>query len=85
MSIRDKIPHLPEIHVESNLNLLLRRAKENRTVDIEEYVTTGGYSALRKALERLKPEDIVVLVEESTLREEVEQDSQRRESGDLHL
>ncbi|ACO04878.1 MAG TPA: NADH-quinone oxidoreductase subunit F [Persephonella sp.] len=68
MSIRDKIPHLPEIHVESNLNLLLRRAKENRTVDIEEYVTTGGYSALRKALERLKPEDIVVLVEESTLR-----------------
>ena len=50
MSIRDKIPRLPEIHVESNLNLLLRRAKENRTVDIEEYVTTGGYSALKKAL-----------------------------------
>ena len=68
MSIRDKIPNLPEIHVESNLNLLLRRAKENRTVDIEEYETTGGYSALKKALKKLTPEDIVVLVEESTLR-----------------
>ncbi len=68
MSIRDKIPRLPEIHVESNLNLLLRRAKENRTVDIEEYVTTGGYSALKKALTKFTPEDIVVLVEESTLR-----------------
>lgn len=68
MNIRDKLPHLPEIHVESSLNLLLRRAKENRTVDIEEYETTGGYSALRKALSKFSPEDIVVLVEESTLR-----------------
>ncbi|RMA97884.1 complex I 51 kDa subunit family protein [Hydrogenothermus marinus] len=68
MSIRDKIPHLPEIYADSNINLLLRRAKENRTVDIEEYETTGGYSALRKALNKFTPEDIIVLVEESTLR-----------------
>ena len=68
MSIRDKIPHLPEIYVDSNINLLLKRAKENRTVDIEEYETTGGYSALRKALERFSPDDIITLVEESTLR-----------------
>ncbi|WP_457638734.1 NADH-quinone oxidoreductase subunit NuoF [Persephonella sp.] len=68
MGIRDKIPQLPEIYVESNLNLLLRRAKENRTVDIEEYETTGGYSALKKALKKFTPEDVVVLVEESTLR-----------------
>ena len=68
MGIRDKIPHIPEIYVESDINLLLRRAKENRTVDIEEYETTGGYSALRKALTKLTPEDIIILVEESTLR-----------------
>lgn len=68
MRIRDKIPHLPEIYVDSNINLLLKRAKENRTVDIEEYETTGGYSALRKALERFSADDIITLVEESTLR-----------------
>lgn len=68
MNIRDKIPHLPEIYVDSNINLLLKRAKENRTVNIEEYETTGGYSALRKALERFSPDDIITLVEESTLR-----------------
>ncbi|NPA54157.1 MAG: NADH-quinone oxidoreductase subunit F [Aquificae bacterium] len=68
MDIREKIPHLPEIYVDSNINLLLRRAKENRTVDIEEYETTGGYSALKKALNRFKPEDVIALVEESTLR-----------------
>lgn len=68
MNIRDKIPHLPEIYVDSNINLLLKRAKENRTVNIEEYETTGGYSALRKVLERFSPDDIITLVEESTLR-----------------
>ncbi len=68
MNIRERIPNIPDIHVDSKLNLLLRRAKENRTVDIEEYVTTGGYSSLKKALQRLTPEDIVILVEESTLR-----------------
>ena len=68
MNIRDKIPHLPEIYVDSDINLLLKRAKENRTVDIEEYETTGGYSALRKALNKFTPEDIIALVEESTLR-----------------
>ncbi len=68
MDIRRKVPNLPEIYVDSNINLLLRRAKENRTVDIEEYETTGGYSALKKALKRFSPEDIIALVEESTLR-----------------
>ncbi len=68
MSIRDKIPNIPEIYADSNINLLLRRAKENRTVDIEEYETKGGYSALKKALTRFTPEDVIVLVEESTLR-----------------
>ncbi len=68
MGIREKIPRLPDIYVDSDLNLLVRRAKENRTVDIEEYETTGGYSALRKALTRFTPEDIIILVEESTLR-----------------
>ncbi len=68
MKTRENYPHIPEIHVESSLNLLLRRAKENRTTPLEEYVTTGGYSALEKALKRLTPEDIVILVEESTLR-----------------
>ena len=68
MSIRDRIPNIPEIYADSNINLLLRRAKENRTVDIEEYETTGGYSALKKALTRFTPEDVIVLVEESTLR-----------------
>ena len=65
---RLSLPNIPEIYVESNINLLLRRAKENRTVGIEEYINTGGYSALRKALTRMTPEDILVLVEESTLR-----------------
>ncbi|RMD45939.1 MAG: NADH-quinone oxidoreductase subunit F [Aquificota bacterium] len=68
MDIRERIPRLPEIHVDSNINLLLRRAKENRTVNIEEYETTGGYYALKKALTRFEPEDIIALVEESTLR-----------------
>ncbi len=68
MDIREKIPRLPEIYVDSNINLLLRRAKENRTVDLEEYETTGGYSALKKALKRFSPEDVIALVEESTLR-----------------
>ncbi len=68
MSIRDRIPNIPEIYADSNINLLLRRAKENRTVDIEEYETTGGYSALKKALTRFTPEDVIILVEESTLR-----------------
>ena len=68
MKTREQYPHIPEIHVESSINLLLRRAKENRTTPLEEYVNTGGYSALEKALKRLTPEDIVILVEESTLR-----------------
>ena len=68
MIVKEPIPHLPDIHVESRVNLLLRRAKENRTTTLEEYVNTGGYSALRKALFKLTPEDIVSLVEESTLR-----------------
>ncbi|RUM62304.1 MAG: NADH-quinone oxidoreductase subunit F, partial [Persephonella sp.] len=68
--IRERLglPNLPDIYVQSDLNLLLRRAKENRTVGIEEYINTGGYSALEKALKRMTPEDILVLVEESTLR-----------------
>ncbi|MEZ0324257.1 MAG: NADH-ubiquinone oxidoreductase-F iron-sulfur binding region domain-containing protein [Hydrogenothermaceae bacterium] len=61
-------PNIPDLNVNSSINLLLRRAKENRTVEIEEYITTGGYSALKKALTKFTPEDIVVLVEESTLR-----------------
>jgi NADH-quinone oxidoreductase subunit F len=68
MKTRENYPHIPEIYVESSVNLLLRRAKENRTTSLEEYVNTGGYSALEKALKRLTPEDIVILVEESTLR-----------------
>jgi NADH dehydrogenase subunit F (EC 1.6.5.3) len=61
-------PNIPNFHTYSSVNLLLRRCKEPRTVDIEEYITTGGYSALKKALNRFTPEDIIVLVEESTLR-----------------
>lgn len=60
--------NIPDLNANSDINLLLRRAKENRTVWIEEYITTGGYSALKKALSKFTPEDIVVLVEESTLR-----------------
>jgi len=61
-------PNIPDLNANSSINLLLRRAKENRTTNIEEYITTGGYSALKKALTRFKPEDILILVEESTLR-----------------
>lgn len=60
--------NIPDLNANSSINLLLRRAKENRTVWIDEYTTTGGYSALKKALSKFTPEDIVVLVEESTLR-----------------
>lgn len=61
-------PNIPDLNANSSINLLLKRAKENRTVWIEEYETTGGYSALKKALTKLTPEDIVIMVEESTLR-----------------
>jgi len=69
-SIRERlgIPNIPEIYVDSNINLLLKRAKENRTIGIEEYINTGGYSALKKALKKYTPEDVLILVEESTLR-----------------
>ncbi|MCX7738911.1 MAG: SLBB domain-containing protein [Hydrogenothermaceae bacterium] len=60
--------NIPDLNANSDINLLLRRAKENRTVWIDEYITTGGYSALKKALSKFTPEDIVVLVEESNLR-----------------
>ncbi len=61
-------PNIPNFYTYSDTNLLLRRAKENRTTTIDEYINTGGYSALKKALGKFSPEDIIILVEESTLR-----------------
>lgn len=61
-------PNIPKFYTYSDINLLLRRSKENRTTSIDEYINTGGYSALKKALQKFSPEDIIILVEESTLR-----------------
>ncbi len=61
-------PNIPNFYTYSDVNLLLRRAKENRTTSIDEYINTGGYSALKKALQKFTPEEIIILAEESTLR-----------------
>lgn len=46
-------PNIPDLNANSSINLLLKRAKENRTVWIEEYETTGGYSALKKSFDKI--------------------------------
>jgi len=61
------LPNIANIHAETELNLLLKRAKRKRTADIKEYLKDGGYLALEKALS-MKPEDIVEEVDNSNLR-----------------
>ncbi len=56
-----------KINAETELNLLLERAKNPKYHDIEEYIKSGGYQALEKALS-MSPEEIVDWVDKSTLR-----------------
>lgn len=60
-------PSTVNINTESELNLLLKRAKRPKTHFIEDYLKDGGYLALEKAL-TLNPNDIVEEVDKSNLR-----------------
>jgi len=59
------IPELPRFELERRL--ILRRCGYIDPEDINQYVATGGYSSLRKALQ-MTPEDIVAEVDRSGLR-----------------
>ncbi|HEK25524.1 MAG TPA: NADH-quinone oxidoreductase subunit F, partial [Hydrogenobaculum sp.] len=61
------LPNIANIHAETELNLLLKRAKRKQTADIKEYLKDGGYLALEKAL-NMNPMDIVEEVDKSNLR-----------------
>ena len=61
------LPNILDIKAETTLNLLLARAKKVKTHSIDEYIESGGYNALKKALS-MDPKEIIDWVDKSQLR-----------------
>lgn len=57
----------PRIEIRSKEAIVLDNAVHGTVLDLDEYITKGGFSALKKAL-LMKPEDVISEVERSSLR-----------------
>ena len=65
----DGIPRLDDLPVWSKqVRIALRNCGHIDPLDIYQYVAQGGYAALEKAVNRMKPEDVLKEVQDSGLR-----------------
>ncbi len=63
------IPHYKDIKFyKEQKRLILRNCGHINPEEIDEYTESGGYQAARKALNEMRPEDILMMIKKSSLR-----------------